>query len=52
MATNPESDLPLNLNLADDNSPRGRRWFRKQYLLVLLIPVFMFLGRVDELTQV
>ncbi len=46
MATNPESDLPLNLNLADDNSPRGRRWFRKQYLLVLLIPVFMFLGGV------
>lgn len=46
MATNPESDLPLNLNLADDNSPRGRRWFGKQYLLVLLIPVFMFLGGV------
>lgn len=46
MATTPESDLPLNLNLADGNSPRGRRWFRKQYLLVLLIPVFMFLGGV------
>ena len=46
MATTPESDLPLNLNLADGNSPRGRRWFHKRYLLVLLIPVFMFLGGV------
>ncbi len=37
--------LPLDLRLPEDPRPR-RRWFRKRYLLVLLIPVFMFSGGV------
>ena len=49
-----KSDLPLDLNLAPNTAselasgqPRPpRRWFRKRYLLVLLIPVFMFTGAV------
>lgn len=40
------SDLPLDLNLAPDQPPPPRRWFRKRYLLVLLVPVFMFTGAV------
>lgn len=39
------SDLPLDLHLAADQPP-PRRWFRKRYLLVLLVPVFMFTGAV------
>ena len=42
-------DLPLDLgrDTGDDAAPsRRRRWFRKRYLLVLLIPVFMFSGAV------
>ena len=43
------ADLPLDLDRdtgdAAAPSPR-RRWFRKWYLLVLLIPVFMFSGAV------
>jgi HlyD family secretion protein len=38
-------DLPLELNLAQAG-PRPRRWFRKRYLLVLLVPVIMFSGAV------
>lgn len=38
--------LPLDLKLADPVAAPGRRWFRKQYLLVLLVPVFMFTGAV------
>jgi HlyD family secretion protein len=43
-----EKDLPLDLGVAlPDTSPaRSRRLFRKRYLLVLLIPVFMFTGAV------
>jgi HlyD family secretion protein len=39
-------DLPLDLNLASDLPRPPRRWFRKRYLLVLLVPVFMFTGAV------
>lgn len=47
MNPRPETDLPLDLGLAPDSpQPPRRRWFRKRYLLVLLIPVFMFTGAV------
>lgn len=47
MTTTPPTDLPLDLGLAPDSpQPPRRRWFRKRYLLVLLIPVFMFTGAV------
>lgn len=39
-------DLPLDLNLSPDSGRAPRRWFRKRYLLVLLVPVFMFAGAV------
>jgi HlyD family secretion protein len=48
-ASNATTDLPLDLGRPPDGvgapAPR-RRWFRKRYLLVLLIPVFMFSGGV------
>jgi HlyD family secretion protein len=37
-------DLPLDLPTADVRPPR--RWFRKRYMLVLLVPVLMFSGAV------
>lgn len=40
-----KDQLPIDLNLSERGSP-PRRWFRKRYLLVLLIPVFMFSGGV------
>ncbi|MFD1193069.1 HlyD family efflux transporter periplasmic adaptor subunit [Seohaeicola saemankumensis] len=45
----PESpaDLPLDLGLSERSAtPRPRRYFSKRWLLVLLIPVFMFTGAV------
>lgn len=39
-------NLPLDLNLAQDQARSPRRWIRKRYLLVLLVPVFMFSGAV------
>ena len=43
-------DLPLDLGRGPDTEapfpPQRRGWFRKRYLLVLLIPVFMFSGAV------
>ncbi|MEH7827941.1 HlyD family efflux transporter periplasmic adaptor subunit [Gemmobacter denitrificans] len=39
-------DLPLELPLSPDRAAPGRRWFRKRYLLVFLIPVFLFSGAV------
>ena len=38
--------LPLDLDLPDAAQPARRRWFRPAYLLVLLIPVFLFTGAV------
>lgn len=39
-------DLPIDLKTGDGAPPARRRLFRKRYLLVLLIPVFMFSGGV------
>jgi HlyD family secretion protein len=39
-------DLPLDLNLAPDQPWPPRRWFRRRFLLVLFVPVFMFTGAV------
>jgi HlyD family secretion protein len=42
-------DLPIDLGRAADDAgtrPARRSWFRPRYLLVLLIPVFMFTGAV------
>lgn len=49
MNDQPDRDLPL--EIIDHGSehkghPPSRRWFRKRYLLVLLIPVFLFSGAV------
>lgn len=46
MTSPTKPDLPLDLNLAQDQARSPRRWFRKRYLLVLLVPVFMFSGAV------
>lgn len=46
MTASDDTDLPLDLGLAETAAPRRRRWFRRRYLLVLLIPVFMFTGAV------
>lgn len=48
MTDTPERDLPLDLgvDLADGPPLRARRRFRRRYLLVLLIPLFMFTGAV------
>lgn len=46
MAAQPDGDLPLDLGLSESTARRQRRRFHKRYLLVLLIPVFMFLGGV------
>lgn len=49
MTLPPEADLPLNIVRHDNagaQSPRRRLRFHKRYLLVLLIPVFMFSGGV------
>lgn len=40
------SDLPLEVNPVADAAPQRRRRFRKSWLLVLLIPVFLFTGAV------
>lgn len=40
------SGLPLDLQLVDEGAAPTRRWFRRRWLLVLLIPVFMFTGAV------
>jgi len=38
--------LPLDLERMDAPRPARQRWFRKWYLLAVLIPVFMFTGAV------
>ena len=40
-----KDQLPIDLNLSEPGAA-PRRWFHKRYLLVLLIPVFMFSGAV------
>ncbi len=46
MSASQPSDLPLDLQLADEGAGPPRRLFRRRWLLVLLIPVFMFTGAV------
>ncbi len=50
MSAQDAPDLPLDLGQDPDRvaaaAARPRRWFSKWYLLVLLIPVFMFTGAV------
>jgi HlyD family secretion protein len=46
MTQDAKPDLPLDLNLSSETARPRRRWFRKRYLLVLLVPVFMFTGAV------
>lgn len=46
MTRQPEQDLPLDLPVADAMHARRRRRFDRRFLLVLLIPVFMFTGAV------
>lgn len=41
-----DETLPIDLNLSEPGYSPRRRLFRKRYLLVLLIPVFMFSGAV------
>lgn len=45
--THPSDEtLPIDLNLEESRPSSQRRWFRKRYLLALLIPVLMFTGAV------
>ena len=46
MTRPPEPELPLLVEAPNEGAVPGRRWFRKRYLLVLLVPVFMFAGAV------
>lgn len=46
MITRNDPSLPLDLRLPETTAPPKRSWFRKQYLLVLLLPVVMFSGGV------
>jgi HlyD family secretion protein len=48
MAAQTPSDLPLDIGSKDaaDPNPPSRRRFKRQYLLVLLVPVLMFSGAV------
>lgn len=46
MTRDGDGRLPIDLGLSGDAPPPPRRRFRKRYLLVLLIPLFMFTGAV------
>jgi HlyD family secretion protein len=47
MPQRPESDLPLDIGAGTDGVHEKRSgWFRRRYLLVLLVPVIMFSGAV------
>lgn len=46
MITRNDPSLPLDLRLPEITALPKRSWFRKQYLLVLLLPVVMFSGGV------
>lgn len=46
MSLRDEVDLPIDLHLSAEPGPVRRRWFRKRFLLVLLVPVLMFTGGV------
>ena len=40
------SNLPLEVKTTDPTSGPTRRWFRKRYLAILLVPILMFTGGV------
>ncbi len=40
------SNLPLEVKTSDPDLGANRRWFRKRYLAILLVPLFMFTGGV------
>ena len=40
------SNLPLEVKTTDPTSGPTRRWFRKRYLAILLVPLLMFAGGV------
>jgi HlyD family secretion protein len=40
------STLPIEVKTSDPASGPARRWFRKRYLAILLVPLFMFTGGV------
>lgn len=40
------STLPLEVKTSDPSSAPARRWFRKRYLMILLVPLLMFTGGV------
>lgn len=45
--TEPSTDnLPIDLKVEDGQPPTRRRWFRKWYLAILLVPLLMFSGAV------
>ena len=46
MTQTDDPTLPIDLHRPEPAASQRRRWFRKRYLLVLLIPVFMFAGAV------
>lgn len=46
MTKTDDAALPLDLDLPEAAQPARRRWFRPAWLLVLLIPVFLFTGAV------
>jgi HlyD family secretion protein len=46
MSLRDEVDLPIDLQIGAGPELVRRRWFRKRFLLVLLVPVLMFTGAV------
>lgn len=46
MAEASNDSLPINVKIEDDLPSKRRRWFRKRYLLVLVVPLLMFSGGV------
>lgn len=46
MSLRDEVDLPIDLQIGAGPELVQRRWFRKRFLLVLLVPVLMFTGAV------
>lgn len=40
------SNLPLDVKTSDPTTGPTRRWFRKRYLAILLVPILMFTGGV------
>jgi HlyD family secretion protein len=43
------STLPLEVKTSDPSLAPARRWFRKRYLTILLVPLLMFTGGVLDM---